>query len=471
MTTALGRPSASIFDHTQLHVAYVTTDGSILDDYYDRQAGWMRQDITARIKGTPAAARELTTIVTKDQWHAIYRTADNGLSHLYYRENEGWFHDDLTGLAKARATIGAASLVVTPGQLHAFYRDDRNHVSHVYFRKGEWVWEDMQTVVPGNLPDAAEDPAAIHAYEQLHVAYRAGDGQLGHFYHDNKKGWVRQDMMTPENRAPRAKGVPVFLAYHNRLECFYRDSADHIARLYFAKGGWRYEDLTVASGCPVAAAGDPAAIDHKGPHIVFRDAGGHLADVSMPQDDTWVYRDLTRESSAPKAVSDPGVVAHEGHWHAVFVAEDGHVHDVYFDGTWHTQDLDALAKNPAPIGKVALRNEGAYFVAVRFDYLRSDGRQRISSATTGTPFPVGETNISDPGDHGVPEGAELWIEIQATLGESAQGHQHFIYQKGVAQMARYHCSGTTLDVDLSFDGVRPGSAEAAVDATDSELQA
>ncbi|UXI67982.1 hypothetical protein [Tahibacter amnicola] len=447
-----GRPSAVVLD-AQMHVAFTAASGVVTDYYYDRDAGWMAQDVTGRVVGSPLAKGAVTTIATEGQWHALYRTVGSGLSHLYYRNGDGWFYDDLSRLAGARAMEGPAACAVTPGQLHAFYRDERGHISHVYYREGEWYWEDMAVLVPGSIPDAAGDPTAIYVYKQLHVAWRSEEGRLGHCYHDNATGWVRQEMITPANRAPDAKGAPVFLAYENRLECFYRDINDHIGRLTFAQGAWQYEDLTLASESPVLVAGDPAAIgfNHRAV-IVFRDHRGQIAELSGAGN-KWMYRDLSQWSAAPRAVEDPVLATFADQLHVVFPAASGHLHDIYFDGNWHDQDLDLIARYPAAIGEMSLHNAGLYTVLMRFNYLEPGGRQRLSPATTSLPFDYGMTRTRDPGRYDVPDGAELWIDVKATFGDTVEGRQHFIYRKDDPHVARYHCAGTTLDVKLVFDGL------------------
>ena len=469
MPAIQGRPSVTVSE-SLMHVAFVVADGAdegkIIDYYYDDEAGWLVQDVTHRVPGASNAAGTAASITTDAQWHTLYRATGGGLSHLYYRAGDGWFYDDLANLAHARPMAGSASCAMTPGQLHAFYRDDNRHISHTYYRDGGWIWEDMAAVVPGSLRDASGDPAAIYVYDQVHVAYVADDGSLAHFYHENGRGWIRQDMTTPANRAPSAKGAAVFLAYGDRLECFYRDRNDHIARLYFAKGGWQYEDISAASQCSSLAAGDPAAIGYDDrPRIVFRDSTGHVIELTgTSKGDQWSCSDLSKASSAPNAASDPALGIYASQLHVFFAAVDGHIHDIYGEGAVSDQDLDVLAKRPIPIGKMSLHNEGDYLVTMRFNYLKSSGQQRQSPATTGFPFRIGTTSTADPGDFRVNPGDELWIDISAYLGHSAQGHQHFIYSPGDARIARYHCSGATLDVKLVYDGIRGGAT--VTDASD-----
>jgi hypothetical protein len=464
MPAIQGRPTATVSE-SLMHVAFVIQggdlNGKIFDYYYDDEAGWLVQDVTDRVPGVPSADGTVATLPTDRKWHALLRSTSNGLSHVYYRDGEGWFYDDLAGVTHASAIAGTAACTTTPDQLHVFYRDSNQHIAHTYHRDGGWLWEDMSQAVPGSPLNAAGDPAVIYAYGQLHVAYLGDDNSLAHFYYQNGQGWQRQDMTTPGGRAPSPLGAPVFLAYDNRLECFYRDKNGHIARLYFARGAWQYEDISALSNTTSVAAGDPAAVSFDHPRIVFRDTNGHIIQLSGARDGgKWAWMDLTQASSARAAVSGPALANYANQLHVFFAADDGRIHDIYGLESFKAQDLDTLARRPAPIGKLSLHNSGAYLVTMRINYLMPSGRQRQSPATTSLPFEVGQTVTVDPGKFGVAEGDELWIEMSAYLGNSAQGHQHFIYRSGNPGTARYTCSGTTLDVKLHFDGIREGSAVA-----------
>lgn len=457
MPAIKGRPAVTV-SYEQMHVAFTAADGTIIDYYYDDEAGWMSQSLT-RLTGSQHFGKSgVATITTEGQWHALFDADNEGFSHIYYANGDGWFYEDLQAKARSRAMEGGAACAVTPGQLHTFYRDDQNHVSHVYFRDGAWHWEDMANVVRGSLADATDDPAAIFVYDQLHVAYLAGGG-LGHFYYDGN--WVRQDMITGANHAPSAQGIPVFLAYDNRLECFYRDRNDRLARLYFADGAWHYEDLTAKSQCPVGAAGDPAAIGYGGqPHIVFRDSNGHVA-LLTTDNGKWRYENLSQNNGAPNAASDPALGIYAEQLHVFFASVDNQINDIYRDGdSWKVQNLDQIVKYPAPIHAMSLHNAGLYVVSMSFVYLTRDGRQKDSSSTST--FMYGETKTADPGNYGVPDGAELWIKASADGGETVRGHEHFIYSPRTAHgTARYHCAGMVRNVTLIYDGIDAATAAAA----------
>ena len=118
---------------------------------------------------------------------------------------------------------------------------------------------------------------------------------------------------------------------------------------------WNYNDLTMASGAPVAA-GDPAGytwdIDHT-QHVVYRGIDSHIHELWF--NGQWNHNDLTLATGTPVAASDPDGYTWDmdSTQHVVYKGIDSHIHELWFNGQWNHNDLTLAAGAPLALGRPA----------------------------------------------------------------------------------------------------------------------
>jgi hypothetical protein len=103
------------------------------------------------------------------------------------------------------------------------------------------------------------------------------------------------------------------------------------------------------------------------------------------------------------------------------------------------------------IGQFSLKNQGGFLVKLQFVYIDSSGQQVHADGTGG--FPLGKSEVADPGDFGVPNGSMVALYAFVIWGSDNQAKQWFQYEKGLPTTASYTISGTTLDNELGLNSV------------------
>jgi hypothetical protein len=63
---------------------------------------------------------------------------------------------------------------------------------------------------------------------------------------------------------------------------------------------------------------------------------------------------------------------------------------------------------------------------------------------------LGFTKTADPGDYGVPDGADVSLYAFVVWGSDNEARQIFTYHKGSPVQANYVVTGTTLNNDLAL---------------------
>jgi hypothetical protein len=133
--------------------------------------------------------------------------------------------------------------------------------------------------------------------------------------------------------------------------------------------GWNYNDLTAATGAPLAIfapmgyvfdAQDTQHVVYQG-YIEGQGPDGHIHELYW--DGQWHHNDLTNATGAPLAFEAPWayVFAAQGTQHVIYLGlgangqgTDGHIHELYWDGQWHHNDLTAATGAPTtaipPVG-------------------------------------------------------------------------------------------------------------------------
>jgi hypothetical protein len=179
--------------------------------------------------------------------------------------------------------------------------------------------------------------------------------------------------------------------------------------------GWRQRNITARSGSPLATF-EPAAylFAQFTRHAIFQGftttggSDGRLYELYCSEDDIWHFKDLMDEADAPLAAAYPTayIFATEGTQHVLYqgVLFDGHVHELWWDDSWHHNDLTNETGAPetltAPSGFEA-HFEGTQNVV----YQGHDRRIHLLSRGTGDGRRWSHTNLTATGGPPPPPGS------------------------------------------------------------------
>ena len=217
-----------------------------------------------------------------------------------------------------------------------------------------------------DLTDAAHAPLAVFrpcgyvsvADASQHVVYQGfspsgtADGHVHELSWHADGGWRYNDLT-------RATGAPLIAAgsapsgydFSAQPHTLYRSqhvnyvgSDGHVHEIWFApdSGRWQHHDLTAATGGGNAinvAAGYSYKVRQR---VFYEGSDAHLGLLTWDANDGWTHLDLTAETGAPLATASPSayVFEHDGTEHALYLGIDAHVHELWLTGTgWKHNDL------------------------------------------------------------------------------------------------------------------------------------
>lgn len=99
-------------------------------------------------------------------------------------------------------------------------------------------------------------------------------------------------------------------------------------------------------------------------------------------------------------------------------------------------------------GKATLHQKA--WVVAKLQFVYYDGGRAIH--VDGSPgVTLGDSVTLDPGQFGVPEGAQFSVYVFVVWGNDQQGHEIFTYTPGSPQDASYTLTGTTLNNKLTYN--------------------
>jgi hypothetical protein len=114
------------------------------------------------------------------------------------------------------------------------------------------------------------------------------------------------------------------------------------------------------------------------------------------------------------------------------------------------------------VGYIRLHNTGVFDCELEFIWLDPKDNSQHKSAGSGKTIHVNQTETSDPGRWGVPDGARVYPYINVHLGDDHEGslQDGLVYATGLNWVAEYHIWGVTRDNHLRLDGFGPSTAAA-----------
>jgi hypothetical protein len=141
-------------------------------------------------------------------------------------------------------------------------------------------------------------------------------------------------------------------SFNNQQHVNFIGVDNHVHELYY-DSSWRHNDLTMVAGAPAAAPG--SALDgyetsfNNQQHVNFIGVDNHVHELYY--DNSWHHNDLTMVAGAPAAAPGSALDGYETSFnnqqHVNFIGVDNHVHELYYDNSWHHNDLTKLAGAPA----------------------------------------------------------------------------------------------------------------------------
>ncbi len=217
-----------------------------------------------------------------------------------------------------------------------------------------WHIEDLSAATGAPAPSGTPCGYTFAAQSTQHVFYRGSNGKVYELWWDAANGWHIEDLSAATG-APLAVGDPSAYVFNAQgtQHVLFRDGDGHVRELWWdAGGGWHLEDLSIATGAP-PAAGNPCGyvFDAQGTqHVVFRDGAGHIRELWWDAASGWHLEDLTAATGAPLSSSDPTayVFSAQSTQHVIFRSADGHIHELWWDAGagWHHGDLSAATSAP-----------------------------------------------------------------------------------------------------------------------------
>ena len=104
------------------------------------------------------------------------------------------------------------------------------------------------------------------------------------------------------------------------------------------------------------------------------------------------------------------------------------------------------------IGGFKLRNNGGFVCAGKVEYIDQNGNPKTSDRWGF--IPIGQSEMMWPKDKQVPDGVVMRMYIDIEAGDDRTGTPYFLYDSNLKNYAEYDITGTTLNSDVHFDGVK-----------------
>jgi hypothetical protein len=337
--------------------------------------------------GAPAPA--------SDSWIDGYATSFNRQQHVNFIAKNGhiyellynfrWTYKDLTQATGAPAVAAGSRLngYVTgyDNQQHVNYVGIDGHVHELWF-DNNWHHNDLTQAAGGPVAVAGSslDGYATSYDKQQHVNFIGTDGHVHELFFDG--AWHHNDLTQAAGAPPAGVGARLDgyeTAFNRQQHVNFIGPDGHVHELFF-DGSWHHSDLTQATGAPAAAAGSvvdgyPTGFNNQ-QHVNYIGSDGHVHELFF--DKSWHHNDLTQAAGAPPAASGGGLdgyaTSYDNQQHVNFVGTDGHIHELWFDNAWHHNDLTVATK--APLAWPGSRIDGyetAYDRQQHVNFIGSDG--------------------------------------------------------------------------------------------------
>lgn len=319
---------------------------------------WHLRDLTSTT-GAPTGEGPSSGFVyeARGTQHVVYVGAVGGKLHMHelWRDRHGWHHNDLTKITHApvaanagngyvfRCTMHVVSLGTGPGSVTDFRSDG-----------GGWHYVDLGDA-SGTVINQVTGAAFGHAFPEIgtqHVLFIGIGGPVYEYWWD-KNGWHYNDLLAAAAGAPTATGNPTGYVFEAQgtQHVNYVDTNSHVSELWWDGTGWHWNDLTAATGAPLAQ------VNRNTPGYVFPSQGTqHVNYVGVDNhvhelwwdSGGWHHNDLTVAAGAPDSQTAPSGYMYAATQHVNFLGADNHIHELWWDSAgWHDNDLTNAVSGPS----------------------------------------------------------------------------------------------------------------------------
>ena len=375
---------------------------------------------------------------TDTSQHVNYVANDGHVHELYANAGSFWYDNDLTADTASVSPAAGTALAGVWGlddSQHVFFRGADGHMHELYLETGQpWAGNDLTLNAGAALP-RADSP--VDAYWQQdnsqHVNFIAADGHVHELYvAPGRAGWEDNDLTA-------ASGCPVAAAPGSALEAFYgTDTSQHVHfvgsdghlwELYANPGeGWRSHDLTAASGGPLPAQASPLCGYWQadgGQHVDFIDGSGHVQELYLATGAAWVCNDITAAAGAPVFAAPgsalSGYFGPDTSQHIQYIGTDGHIYELYANAgaEWASNDLTGASKGILPIAGSPLCGYWQEDDSQHVDFIGVDGHVHELYLDRGASWVSNDISFNN-------EQAENALDI-AVAGSVAPGARLVVY--------------------------------------------
>jgi len=362
---AAGSALAGYILGTTQYVSYLGNDNHVHELWWDGTS-WHHNDLTLAVTGGPApnaaAGSALAGSVVGSTQHVIYLETDNHVHELWW-DGTNWHHNDLTlaviGGPAPNAVAGSALAAYVLGAAYdVIYQGADNHVHELWWDGTNWHHDDLTlAVVGGPAPNAAAG-SALAGYilgTAPHVIYRGTDNHVRELWWDGAN-WNLNDLTLAVIGGPAPNAAPgsALAGYvlGTTQHVIYLGTDNHVRELWWDGTNWNHNDLTLAASggpAPNAAPGSALAGYVLGTtqHVIYRGTDNHVRELWW--DGSWHHNDLTLAvvgGPAPNAAAGSHLDGYilGGTQHVNYLGTDNHVHELWWDGAaWRHNDLVASA--------------------------------------------------------------------------------------------------------------------------------
>jgi hypothetical protein len=225
------------------------------------------------------------------------------------------------------------------------------HQLEYQFALGAWKDSNLSAQVGQAVLAPTEKPAAylFRAQGTAHVIYLGSvspssqDLQIQEFWHD-QNGWHANNLTSAAGGAPspaRASPIAYAAEFQQTQHVHYVGGDGHLHELWWDTDGWHHNDLTVASGAPLAQLGtSPAGFVSEAAqtqHVYFIGQDSQLHGIRWKAGN-WSRHEPLGGMPEATAASPVGYISDDGFERVSYVGVDGHVHELSLEDVWALQD-------------------------------------------------------------------------------------------------------------------------------------
>jgi hypothetical protein len=282
----------------------------------------------------------------QDVWEASF---DNGL--------KTWSSHNLTSLVGAPAAKAGSPVVsvVNPyaGSIQLNYLDSGGHIRQLWsWDRKMWFGNDLtsQTGAPNAAANSPLFTLNDTAQDSIEVYYLDTNNYVRGLSFSSSGGWVYLNP-SPSGVWPAASGsalVGVVNPYAGSVQVNYVDSAGHVDQLYSWNRTTWYGGQVLA-GAPNAAPGSGLATEVNTiagtVEVYYLDSTQTVSELWW--DGRWQFSNPTVGTGAANAAAGSPVVSlvntRANTVQVHYIAPDKHVHELWWNGSWHADDVTLAA--------------------------------------------------------------------------------------------------------------------------------